>query len=78
MKIPERILEEIDMCIFMLEDSRDWLSLKKIILRTIPSELRAHFSTRDPKTKLQTLNEFELKLIDIYKKRTGIHLVLED
>jgi len=78
MKIPERILEEIDMCIFMLGDSRDWLSLKKILLRSIPSELRASFSTRDPKTKLQTLNEFELKLIDIYKRRTGIHLVLGD
>ena len=53
------------------------MDFKKIMLRSLPSSMRKKFSTRDPKTKKQSLNEFEVKMIDIYLKKTGILLKLE-
>ena len=49
----------------------DWLSMKKYLLRSLPADVRSHFSTRDPKTKKQNLNEFEIEIIKRYKKLTG-------
>jgi hypothetical protein len=54
-----------------------WMDFKKIMLRSLPSSMRKKFSTRDPKTKKQSLNEFEVKMIDIYLKKTGVLLKLE-
>jgi len=78
MKIPDRLLEEMDFAYKLLGDSADWVSFKKVMLRSLPSNLRKNFSTRDSKTKDQHLNLFERKLIDIYKNRTSIELRLED
>lgn len=58
-----------------LNNTDDWVTIKKIILRSIRSELRTSFSTRDPKTKEQSLNEFEIQLIEKYKELTGITLI---
>lgn len=52
----------------------DWLDLKKLLLRTLPPKARSNFSVRDPKTKKQNLNEFELRLIDNYYTKTGTKL----
>ncbi len=62
----------------MLEDSRNWMDFKKVMLRSLPPKMRKKFSTRDPKTKKQTLNNFERQIIDIYFCETGIKLRLED
>ena len=51
-----------------------WLELKKILLLSLPPSQRAHFSTRDPETKIQTMNKMELELVDIYQNKTGITL----
>jgi hypothetical protein len=51
-----------------------WLDLKKVVLISIPSKDRAQFSTRDPKTKEQSLNKFEHDIVENYEKRTGIRL----
>ena len=49
----------------------DWLSMKKYLLRSLPTDIRSHFSTRDPKTKKQNINEFEVEIIKRYEKMTG-------
>ena len=62
----------------VLDRDNDWMDFKKIMLRTLPSSMRKKFSTRDPKTKKQSLNEFEVRMIDTYFKKTGVLLKLEE
>ena len=62
----------------ILEENHDWMDFKKIMLKSLPSKMRKNFSTRDPKTKKQSLNSFEREMIDIYYRETGIELRLED
>jgi len=57
-------------------DCDDWVSVKKQVLLNLPPTLRKNFSTRDPKTKEQWLNDFEKELIIYYRGLTGIELVL--
>lgn len=77
MNIPDRILDEMTEIATYLDDCDDWMVLKKLLLRSIPSELRRLFSTRDPVTKKQSLNAFEVKIIEEYYKRTGVTLELK-
>jgi len=58
-----------------LNNTDDWVTIKKIMLRSLHPDLRKSFSTRDPKTKEQWLNEFEKQLIIKYKEITGIILI---
>jgi hypothetical protein len=51
-----------------------WLDLKKIVLISIPPKDRSLFSTRDPKTKKQSLNKLEHAIISEYQEKTGIKL----
>jgi len=74
--IPERIVEQIDFVASYVADCDDWVTIKKQIMRGIPSQLRKNFSTRDPITKEQRLNQFEEQVIIYYKKATGTSLVL--
>ena len=76
MIIPDRILEQTNFVASYADDCDDWVTIKKEIMRGIPSELRKNFSTRDPKTKEQNLNDFEKCLINYYKEHTGISLIL--
>lgn len=62
----------------ILEENQNWMDFKKIMLKSLPSTMRKNFSTRDPKTKKQSLNSFEREMIDIYYKETGVELKLED
>jgi len=57
-------------------DCDDWVTIKKQTMLNLPSPLRKNFSTRDPKTKEQWLNNFEKELISYYSSVTGITLVL--
>ena len=61
----------------MLRDNHDWMDFKKIMLRSLPPKMRKNFSTRDPKTKRQALNNFEKAMIDTYFRETGVKLKLE-
>jgi hypothetical protein len=61
----------------VLETNRDWMDFKKTMLRSLPSKMRKKFSTRDPKTKKQTLNNFEQQMIDTYFCETGVMLRLD-
>ena len=78
MRLPERFLAEIEIAHKILGESTSWIRFKKILLTSLPSIMRKSFSTRDPKTKIQRLNQFECNLIDIYKDKTGVRLKLED
>ena len=70
----ERIIEELYLIAKFVGPENDWMVIKKLLLRSLPPTLRKNFSTRHPKTKQQSLNEFERNLIDIYKRHTGIEL----
>lgn len=73
----EEYIGYMKVAFLMLEESHDWMDFKKVMLRSLPSKMRKKFSTRDPKTKKQTLNNFERQMIDIYFCETGIRLRLE-
>lgn len=75
--IPDRILTEMTELSEYLGDCDDWMTVKKLLLLSIPSDLRRLFSTRDEKTKKQSLNDFEKALIDEYQGMTGICLELK-
>lgn len=48
-----------------------WKVLKKELLKCLPPEKRKLFSTRDPVTKLQSLNSFEKLLVVRWNELTG-------
>ena len=78
MDIPERVVEELKFIAHHGQRDGQWMPVKKYLLLAIPSEMRKMFSTRDPKTKKQSLNEFEKVVIDIYEDITGIRLRLPE
>ena len=75
-KIPDKIIEQLETVSSYVGDCDDWVTVKKEIMNGIPSSLRKNFSTRDPKTKEQWLNSFEIGIIETYREMTGIDLIL--
>lgn len=74
MDIPDKIIQEIDALIKNDLSCEDWMELKRYLLKCVNTELRTKFSTRDPKTKRQSLNDFEKKIIDLYELSAGVKL----
>ena len=72
----EKIFEQVKFVSSYVGDCDDWVTVKKQVMLNLPPVLRKSFSTRDPKTKEQWLNDFEKELINYYKDLTGIDLVL--
>jgi len=72
----EKIFEQVRFVSSYVGDCDDWVTVKKQVMLNLPPVLRKNFSTRDPKTKEQWLNDFEKELINYYKSLTGIDLVL--
>jgi hypothetical protein len=58
-------------------ENDDWLVVKKLFLNLIPPRDRRHFSTRDSKTYTHTMNDFERKVVNVWKEITGSELVLK-
>ena len=50
------------------------MTIKKEIMKSIPSDLRSLFSRRDPITKEQVPNSFDYAIIEYYFNLTGINL----
>ena len=71
-------LEELITEIGEVYSGSDWLVVKKYILKFSSPKHRKFFSTRDYKTKKQTLNKFELSLIDFYEKKFGTRLYIDE
>ena len=75
--MPEEIIfEQLRFVSSYTADCDDWVTIKKQVMLNLPPALRKNFSTRDPKTKEQWLNDFEKELITYYKEMTGIRLIL--
>jgi hypothetical protein len=56
---------------------KDWQTIKKEILKSLPPSDRKFFSTRDPYTKQQTLNEFERTVVEKWEKLTSVKLIIK-
>jgi len=54
----------------------DWLTIKKELLKALPSDERTAFSTRDPITKKQRTNDFELQLVKRWSDLTGHEVIM--
>tara|TARA_B100000214_G_C23852860_1_gene574260 strand:- start:397 stop:663 length:267 start_codon:yes stop_codon:yes gene_type:complete len=72
----QRIYDQVDFVMSYAGDCDDWVTIKKEVMKGIPSNLRKNFSTRDAKTKNHTLNNFEREIINYYRDRSGIHLIV--
>tara|TARA_B100001989_G_C24494657_1_gene441528 strand:+ start:992 stop:1243 length:252 start_codon:yes stop_codon:yes gene_type:complete len=56
----------------------DWLIIKKYLLRYLKPEVRKNFSTRNPKSKKHIINNYENKIIILYKNLFNVKLVLDE
>ena len=72
--IPDRIRIQINEVSAYTGDCDDWVTIKKEIMKGIPSELRKNFSRRDPITKEQVPTDFDKLVIEYYFRLTGIQL----
>ena len=72
----DKIFDTLEEVALYVGQCDDWVTVKKQILLNLPPRLRKVFSTRDPKTKEQSLNEFEKDLIIYYKQAFNVDLVL--
>ena len=72
---PPQVYEKLKfIATYVTED--DWSQFKRELLNLLSPVNRKIFSTRDPVTKLQALNDFELRLAEHWKELTGIILKL--
>lgn len=74
--IHDRVKDQIRFVAGYCADCDDWVTIKKEIMRGIPSHLRKHFSRRHPITKNQQPNNFDRVVINYYKKVSGVQLVI--
>ena len=73
-EIPERVQQQIREVASYVGDCDDWVTVKKEIMRGIPSALRSKFSRRHPITKEQQPNDFDRQVINYYREITGVEL----
>ena len=78
MAIPNRVLEELTLIATVAGSEPNWIPIKRQLLLSLPPHMRKLFSTRDAKTKKQSLNNFEVEITNIYENMTGIRLELPD
>ena len=71
-------LEELITEIGEVYKGSDWLIVKKYILKFSSPKHRKFFSTREHKSKKQSLNDFEISLIDFYESKFGIRLYINE
>lgn len=57
-------------------DCDDWVTIKIEIMQRLNPYHRRFFSTRDPKTKEQSMNGFEIQLAEKFLALTGTTLIL--
>ena len=70
----KRVLNQIEFISSYTGGCDDWVTIKKEVMKSLPSGLRSYFSRRDPITKEQRPNKFEKDLIIYYHDLTGIEL----
>lgn len=72
--IPEKIVNQLREISEYAGSCDDWMTIKKEVMKSIPSNLRSLFSRRDPITKEQVPNGFDKAIIEYYYDLTGIRL----
>jgi hypothetical protein len=73
-EIPQNVLDVLNEMSEYANDVEEWVLIKRRVLNSLPPCDRKLFSTRDPKTKKQSFNEFELRIVDWWEKKTGKRL----
>lgn len=68
---PERVKEGLEFVSRYASHVNEWVTVKKELLKFFNSHERQYFSTRDPITKKQGINEFEKALILLWENMTG-------
>ena len=68
------ILEEIN-CVYK---EKDWLVVKKYILKSVSPQKRKNFSRRNYLSKKHSINNYEKTLIEYYEKKFNIKLELKE
>ena len=71
----EKIVELLEDLSEYYEDN-NWLVVKKFLLKYLHPDLRKNFTTRHPKTKKHSLNEFEKQVIEYYYDNYRVRLEL--
>jgi hypothetical protein len=62
----------------IIGDECDWIIIKKQMLRTLTPQVRKFFSTRDPITKEQSMNGFDIQIAMLWSKMTNKPVVFKD
>lgn len=75
--LSSKILDAMQFVRNYVGDTDSWIIVKKELLRALPPAERTGFSTRDGKTKRQSINAFEEKIIGIWEEMTGVRLGLK-
>jgi hypothetical protein len=70
------IEEAIDIVSSYVGKTDNWMTIKKELLKSLSSQDRMYFSTRDPVTKKQSMNDFEKIVAEKWYKKTGIYPIL--
>jgi len=73
----KKIIEEaISVVSSYVGNTTDWMVIKKELLKTLSAQDRMYFSTRDPVTKKQTMNDFEKIVAEKWFSITGNRPIL--
>jgi hypothetical protein len=73
---PSPVYQELESVARTCDGIDDWVTVKVEIMQRLNPYYRRFFSTRDPKTKEQSMNEFEVEIARRYAELTGIELIL--
>lgn len=74
--IPEKVEQKLLEVFAYANEVEDWITVKKELVRHLPSPLRSLFSRRHPITKVQQTNEFELEIIKRWSELGGKDLYI--
>jgi GGDEF domain-containing protein len=76
MVMEKRVEEALEFVHSYAPEIKEWKTLKKELLKVLPSDCRKQFSTRDSKTKVLNFNSFEENIATGWKKLSGSDLYL--
>lgn len=76
-QIPPEILDAIQEVQTYFVDEDDWVVFKKELMKHTVPAARVGFSTRDQKTKKQSINSLEAAIISYWFQLTGVTLVIK-
>lgn len=76
--VPDDVKKAVNIVYAYAPELREWVLLKKELLKVLPTTYRTLFSTRDPLTKKQRPNAFEHGVADIWSGLVGHDIVFSN